>query len=68
VSSSGGGVTSVDEALRLVATCHFDRELAAAFFGDPKRLQRDVLGDAAAALLGAAPLTSIDERPRNRCR
>lgn len=42
----GEGVTGVDDALALVGTQRFDREIAGAFFGDPKRLQRDVLGDA----------------------
>lgn len=38
-------------ALALVGTRRLDRAVAGAFFGDPKRLQRDVLGDAAAAIL-----------------
>jgi len=42
---------SVDEALALVGTQRLDRKVATAFFGDSKRLQRDVLGDAASALL-----------------
>jgi hypothetical protein len=44
---------AVDEqaALALVGTRRFDRAIAAAFFGDEHRLQRDLLGDAAAARL-----------------
>jgi hypothetical protein len=56
------GARSVDEALALLATCRLDRKVAAAFFGDAKRLQRDVLGDAAAALLKDTPLGPIDAR------
>ncbi len=36
-----------------------DREIAAAFFGDPARLQRDVLGDAAALLIANSRLEPI---------
>jgi hypothetical protein len=43
--------TSPEEALTLVGTRQLDRTLAKAFFGDEKRLQRDVLGDAATRLL-----------------
>ena len=43
-------------ALLLVGTRRFDRALAGAFFGDERRLQRDVLGDAAAARLGRLEL------------
>jgi hypothetical protein len=52
-------VSSVEDALALVATCRLDRTLASAFFGDPRRLQRDVLGDAAASLLKATALAPI---------
>ena len=38
-------------ALKLVGTRRFDRAIAQAFFGDVKRLQQDVLGDATAAHL-----------------
>lgn len=38
-------------ALALVGTRRFDRAIASAFFGDERRLQRDLLGDAAAARL-----------------
>jgi hypothetical protein len=37
-----------------------DRAVASAFFGDPKRLQRDVLGDSAAELLGMMQLDEIE--------
>lgn len=40
-------------ALMLVGTRRFDRALAGAFFGDERRMQRDLLGDAAAARLSA---------------
>jgi hypothetical protein len=40
------GITEEVEALALVGNRRFDAVLARAFFGDPKRLQRDVLGDA----------------------
>lgn len=40
-----------DAALALVGTRRFDRAIAGAFFGEEKRLQRDLLGDAAAARL-----------------
>lgn len=49
-------------ALALVGTQRLDRALAQAFFGDARRLQRDVLGDAAHALLEARQLTPIDGR------
>lgn len=44
-------VSSPDAARELVGTRRLDREIASAFFGNPERLQRDVLGDAAASLL-----------------
>lgn len=43
-------------ALALVGTRRFDRALAGAFFGDERRLQRDLLGDAAAARLSRLEL------------
>lgn len=45
------GAGSVDDALVLVATRRLDNVVARAFFGDPHRLQQDVLGDAVADLL-----------------
>lgn len=47
-------------ALTLVGTRRFDRALAGAFFGDEKRLQRDLLGDAAARRLSAITFPPID--------
>ena len=47
----GENVDDVDAALALVGTRRLDEALAVAFFGDAKRLQADVLGDAAEALL-----------------
>ena len=48
-------VDSPDDALALIGTQRVDRAIAEAFFGDPKRLQQDVLGEAAEARLGEAP-------------
>ena len=45
------GITDEKEALALIGIHRLDEHIAAAFFGDKKRLQRDVLGDAAAAQL-----------------
>ena len=52
-------VTIEHEALTLVATRRADRELALALFGDAKRLQRDVQGDAAALHLERLSLDTI---------
>jgi hypothetical protein len=41
------GVRSVEEAIALVGRRRLDRTIASSFFGDPARLQRDILGDAA---------------------
>ncbi|MEA2746615.1 MAG: hypothetical protein QOI41_758 [Myxococcales bacterium] len=53
------GVEDVDEALALVGTRRLDSAIAKAFFGDAKRLQRDVLGDAVHALLARTDLAPI---------
>ena len=45
------GATSVEAALAVVGKQRIDRDLARAFFGDPNRMERDLLGDAAARLL-----------------
>lgn len=50
-------------ALALVGTRRFDRALAGAFFGDERRLQRDVLGDAAAARLSRLELPPPESLP-----
>jgi hypothetical protein len=42
----GENITDEKEALALVGTRQLDRAIAGAFFGDEKRLQRDVLGAA----------------------
>ncbi len=47
----GEGITDAAEAAKLVGTRRLDRAIAASFFADPKRLQRDVLGDAVEKLL-----------------
>jgi hypothetical protein len=49
-------VTDVSQASALVGTRRLDRAIASAFFRDAKRLQRDVLGDAATRLLGEASI------------
>lgn len=48
------GATSVEAALAVVGKQRIDRDLARAFFGDPNRMERDLLGDAAARLLKSA--------------
>ncbi len=45
------GVSDEAGALALVGTRRLDRAIADAFFGEPRRLQRDVLGDAASERL-----------------
>ncbi|MEP7049358.1 MAG: hypothetical protein ABJB12_03355 [Pseudomonadota bacterium] len=47
----GENISTEAEAIALVGTRRLDRRIARAFFGDEKRLQRDVLGDAAKACL-----------------
>jgi hypothetical protein len=44
----GEAITTADEARVLVGKNRLDRRIAHAFFGEPTRLQRDILGDAAA--------------------
>lgn len=44
-------IDTVEDAVALVGMQRLDRVMARAFFGDEKRLQRDVLGDAAERLL-----------------
>ena len=53
------GVSDEQAALQLVGTRRLDHSIAQAFFGDRKRLQRDVLGDSAAALLRDASFEPI---------
>ena len=55
----GEGITSAEEARGLVGKNRADRDIAKAFFGDAKRLQRDLLGDAAAELLATMELSRI---------
>ena len=43
----GENISSEDEAIALAGTRRLDQLIARAFFGDERRLQRDVLGDAA---------------------
>ena len=47
----GENITDEAEAILLVGTRRLDKQIAQAFFGDENRLQRDVLGDAAARCL-----------------
>jgi hypothetical protein len=47
----GENIDTEEDALALVGTRRLDKTIARAFFGDEKRLQRDVLGDAAAKCL-----------------
>jgi len=53
------GVGDEASALALVGTRRLDRAIARAFFGDDKRLQRDILGDAGAAELARMQLAPI---------
>lgn len=53
------GVADADEALALVGKRRLDNAIARAFFGDAKRLQHDVLGDAVHDLLATADLARI---------
>lgn len=55
----GEGISDLEEALALVGTRRLDRDIATDFFGDAKRLQRDVLGDSAQARLQALELPPI---------
>ena len=58
----GENVSTEQEALALVGTRRLDKYIARAFFGDEKRLQRDVLGDAATRCLDRMDLPPIVER------
>ena len=53
------GAATVEEALELVGTQRLDRAIATAFFGEAKRLQRDVLGDATKRLLAEMDLPPL---------
>ncbi len=52
-------VETEEEAVALVGKRRLDRAIARAFFGDAKRLQRDVLGDAAAHVLRTMQLDPL---------
>jgi hypothetical protein len=54
------GVSDPDEAAALVGAQRLDQEMARAFFGDRRRLQRDLLGDAAKHELAKTELSRID--------
>jgi len=53
------GVDNEQGALELVGTQRLDRSLARAFFGEEKRLQRDILGDAVTEQLRTFRLAPI---------
>jgi hypothetical protein len=53
-------VGDVKQACELVGTRRLDRTIASAFFGDAKRLQRDVQGDAASRLVEQSELGQIE--------
>ncbi|MEO8875699.1 MAG: hypothetical protein ABI461_08940, partial [Polyangiaceae bacterium] len=53
------GMVEPEEALDLVGKRRLDRVIAESFFGDPKRLQQDVLGGAAAKVLRTERLARI---------
>lgn len=55
----GEGIDDEKAALALVGTRRLDRVIARAFFGNPRRLQRDILGDAAATHLASLELAPI---------
>jgi hypothetical protein len=55
----GESVTTEAEAVALVGTSIVDRALAEKMFGDPTRLQEDVLGDATKTQLDAMSLAPI---------
>jgi hypothetical protein len=55
----GENIADEAEAVALVGTRQLDRAIAGAFFGDEKRLQRDVLGDAAKACLEGMKLPQL---------
>ena len=55
----GEGIEDEKAALALVGTRRLDHAIARAFFGDARRLQRDILGDAAFAQLAALPLAPL---------
>lgn len=56
----GENIEAEQEAIALVGTRRLDRTIARAFFSDEKRLQRDVLGDAAKTCLDRMDLAPID--------
>jgi hypothetical protein len=58
----GEGIDDADQAVALVGTRRLDRAIATAFFGDAKRLQRDVLGDAAQSLLRSSTMDRLDDK------
>lgn len=55
------GVDEAEGAAALVGKQRLDRAMAKAFFGDPRRMQRDLLGDAAKTELARTELARIDE-------
>jgi hypothetical protein len=64
----GEGISDEKAALALVGTRRLDFTLARAFFADEKRLQRDVLGDAARDILVGRKLSRIGVVARKSAR
>jgi hypothetical protein len=62
------GVNDERAALDLVGTQRLDRSIARAFFGEETRLQRDILGDAAEALLRSFAFSVDDATTRPSAR
>ena len=60
------GASTVEEALAIIGKQRIDRELAEAFFGDSKRMQRDLLGDAAERLLEASDVEPLNDTRARR--
>lgn len=50
---------TLEEALAVVGKHRIDRKMARAFFGDPARMQRDLLGDAAEHILAERDVGTI---------
>lgn len=55
------GIVEAEPAAALIGKQRLDRAMAKAFFGNARRMQRDLLGDAAKAELANVDLQRIDE-------
>lgn len=58
-------VSDIDAALALVGTRKFDRVIAQAFFDDPEKLERDILGDAVEKALSASSVRPLEASRRD---